>query len=165
MGLGVADAHAAGSCDGPFQTSQLYPWPAGVTFSLAVRPNDSNSQARVQAFTAGLQQGGVTVNAASPFSTQVVFSFVPGRGGNTDTAEVYPDLRWNSGQGLGSQLVRPQLVGQTLNLTVIVTDNSAYRQMWIGTMQCRIRTPDTAMLAHDVGEGVGRTLAASLRGR
>lgn len=162
---GATDARAASSCVGQFQTSQLYPWPGGVSFSPALRPSDDYSQARTQAFISGLQQGGVTVNDTSPFAMQVVFSFLPGRSANTDKTEVYPDLQWNSAQGRSSNLVRPGLVGQILNLTIIITDNSAYRQMWIGTMQCTIRSADTTVLAHDVGENLGRTLAASMRGR
>ncbi len=160
--IGAADARAAGSCTGQYQTSQLYPWPAGVTFNPALQGNDENSKSRVAAFEDGLRAGGVTVDDTSSYAMQVVFSFLPGRGGNTDTADVYPDLQWNSAHGRSAGIVRPQLVGQMLNLTIIVTDNNAYRQMWIGTMQCTIRSADTAVLARDVGEGLGRTLAASL---
>jgi len=153
-------AQAGSMCPGQYQVSQLYPWPAYTSFRVEMLAGDDNSRQRLTAFDQGMQSGGITVTPDGTMSIQVVFSILAPR--SSSGGGVYNDLNWRPPSAGGGSLNNPKLLGSTLNLTVIITDRTQSRQMWIGTMQCPLKSSDTLAVANDIGLGLGQILAKSM---
>lgn len=161
-------SHASSLCAGDFLTSQVHPWPAGVTFNAPQRDSSPTTRARSQAFRAGLQAAGLVLDPQGRATLNVVFSIRPGtRTAATPAPEsgVYGDMNWRRSTAVGATLNDPSLPGYGLNVTVIISDNRAYEQIWIGSLECTIATADTEALARDIGTNLGKVLAASMRQR
>lgn len=162
LGVMAPDAARASSlCAGDFATSQVHPWPAAMTFYLPLRETSSTSGARIQAFRSSLEKAGLTIDPQGRATLQVVFTIRGGPG----PASVFNDMNWQRRPTDAALLVDPSLPGATLHLTVIVSDRTAYQQIWVATMECRIETPDTAALAADIGTSLGKAIASAMRQR
>ncbi len=159
--MAPAGARAATLCAGEFATSQVHPWPAGMTFYLPLRETSPTSTARIQAFRSSLEKAGLTIDPQGRATLQVVFTLRGGPG----PASVFNDMNWQRRPTDAALLVDPSLPGATLHLTVIVSDRTVYQQIWVATMECRIETSDTAALAADIGDRLGRAILTSMRQR
>lgn len=159
-----APARATSLCAGDFLTSQVHPWPPGVTFNVPLRETSPTSKARSQAFRAGLQTAGLVLDPQGQATLNVVFSISPGRNSKPGApkAGIYNDLEWRSKSAPGSAANDPSLAGNSLNLTVIISDNRAYQQLWIGSLGCTVKTADTEALARDIGLTLGKTLTGAM---
>lgn len=159
--VGLAGTAQAGPlCPGQYQVAQLYPWPAYTSFKAEMLAGDDSSRQRMSAFDQGMQSGGITITQDGTMSIQVVFSILAPR--SSTGGGVYNDLNWRPPAAGGGSLNNPKMVGSTLNLTVIITDRTQSRQMWIGTMQCTLKSGDTLAVANDVGQGLGQILSKSI---
>ncbi len=160
----TAPARASSLCAGDFLTSQVHPWPAGVSFNVPLRETSATSKARSQAFRAGLQTAGLVLDPQGQATLNVVFSISPGRDAKAGAARagIYNDLEWRPKSAPGSAANDPSLAGNSLNLTVIVSDNRAYQQLWIGSLACTVKTADTEALARDIGLTLGKTLIGAI---
>ena len=163
-------AHAGKLCQGEYQTSLLYAWPAGTRFGLSMRPPSDGNSSRLEAFINGLRSAAVPIDPDSTTKVHLVFSVIPTKQEQKATGMtpgVYTDLSWRSAPRTGGSRSRnapdPNLTGATLNLTVIVSDTAEHRQMWVATMQCVMKTNDAPALAQDVGNSLGQTLMTSVR--
>ncbi len=156
----AAPAEASNLCAGDFLTSQVHPWPTGVAFNVPLREASATSKARSQAFRAGLQTAGIALDPQGQATLNVVFSISPGRNPKPGAAKagIYNDMEWRPKSAPGSAANDPSLAGNSLNLTVIVSDNRAYQQLWIGSLTCTVNTADTEALARDIGVTLGKAL-------
>ncbi|GEM_PF-5947824 len=160
----VAPAQAASLCPGDFLTSQVHPWPAGVTFNVPLRETSPTTTARNLAFRAGLQTAGLVLETQGRATLNVVFSISPGRKPKPKAAKagIYNDMEWRPRSAPGTAANDPSLVGYSLNLTVIISDNREYQQLWIGSLACTVKTADTEALARDIGLSLGKVLVNAM---
>jgi hypothetical protein len=107
---------------------------------------------------------GIVLDPQGQATMNVVFSISPPRNAKPGSAKagVYNDLEWRPKSAPGSAANDPSLAGNSLNLTVIVSDNRAYQQLWIGSLACTVKTADTEALARDIGSALGKALISAM---
>jgi hypothetical protein len=156
-GAWLTGAQAAGSCKGSLATALLHALPSPLSVALQTSVDNSANPDLARQFVNGLRQVGVNVTQDGNTTLSMAVSVVPAAATpNNLVGGTYKGFDWVSGQptpGAGTTIS-----GSSLSLSITLTDNAQSTQSWIATLQCSVQTDDSAVLAEDIGEIIGRNI-------
>jgi len=179
--LAAGSAHAMGTCTGNYSATLLHPLAVPTVVGLDLSDNSTTTMQLGQAFTGGMKDAGVTVTGTPTVKLRVTYD-VAGQGGSTPgggamTQAGDPQTGWSSwsgGQMAALQggitlampdipnysMFRPQQPPQSalLMLRAVATNVGTQNPVWIGVLQCTVKTTDNLALARELGYLLGGAL-------
>ena len=155
LALGASGAMAAETCSGSLQSSLLHKLPVPVTVTLQPDVDDAVNPHLARRFADGLQAAGVALSRQGNMmmSMAVSLSMPPSAVGGGINGN-YKGFDWVSGEQTATQ----PIVSANLTLSATLADLAQATQSWVVSLQCVVRTNDSAALAYDLGQIIGRNI-------
>jgi hypothetical protein len=181
LALTAGGAHAMGTCSGNYSATLLHPLALPTVVNLDLSDNSTTTMQLGQAFTGGMKDAGVAVTGTPTVKLRVTYD-VAGQGGSTPGNATMPQTSnrqtgwssWSGGQMAALQggitlampdipnysMFKPQQRAQSalLMLRAVATNVGTDQPVWIGVLQCTVKTTDNLALARELGYLLGGAL-------
>jgi hypothetical protein len=153
-------AWSSALCPGKYHDTAVGHWPSNVALSVPLETIGSAGETRASVFRLGLQQSGIRIDSKSPTRLQLILSVAS----SGHEEGVYSGLDWLSvDTALSTNLKDAALLGSSLSITAVVSDDDKHQTIWAATMGCTIGTDDSGALARDIGVDLGKLLSESIQ--
>jgi hypothetical protein len=134
------------SCSGTITATSLNPIKPASALEFRVQNQSKENLALADGFTDGMREAGATVSKDGPLILDVTFLVTEAASDSTAASTLHADFTWMKNLGSTTGTQRP-----TLKLTVSLSKKEGVELMWIATVDCSVATPDSHLLAHDLG--------------
>ena len=153
----LSAALAGQTCSGSLRTSLIHPLPKPMTVTLQPAVQDSANPQLTQQFANGLQSAGVALSPQGNMTLNLAVSLTAAPSAPAGAVSGrFKGFDWVSGEPVPGQSVT--LTSANLTLGVTLADNAQSTQSWIASLTCVVRGNDSAALARELGEIVGRSI-------